>query len=154
MPRIDAVIKRSGQFIQAVLDSPTWCYTVGNAELGLPELFLSGVPVDAAQQILNVAGQRMRDQGKAFDAGSYITQLATMPMRVDPIHPSQVANRFFFAFDRMQFLGRDPREVKGLHLVWPDQRGIFPGEPGFDTRFGPAQPVMTLPYLEDPQGNA
>jgi hypothetical protein len=39
------------------------------------------------------------------------------------------------------FYGGD--EFPCLHLVWPDPKGVFPWEPGFDERFRSDQPDLT-----------
>jgi len=147
--RIEGDIGRCGQFIQAVLASPPWCYTIGNADRGLPELVMVGIDPYMTMGMLNDAGTAMRTDGRPYVDGEFLTRIASMPMRVDVVHPTQIAGRMQQSVYRESRLGRDPALLGALQLVWPDRSGRFPGEAGYDESFAPMQPLLSRPYVEE-----
>ncbi len=68
-------------------------------------------------------------------------------VKLMPIHPSWYKSQFGMA---LFFNGVNA--VEFLQVVWPDEAGRYPGEPGFDANFADRQPQMWLPVADHPPG--
>jgi hypothetical protein len=150
--KLDAIIARNGYAVQGVMANPPLSYTVGLTDFGLPELVMIGVPIQAMQAIINDAVARMQSNG-AFMAGQLQSELANFPLRIDAVHFSQILGRLYMLLGYEKRQGRNPKDLKVLQLVWPSQRGFYPDEAGYDMA-PEGQPLLSLPYLEAPQGSA
>lgn len=143
--RIESDIVEYGQFLQAVLGSPPWTYTIGNADKGLPELIMCGIDPRSAMGILNDIGTRMRTGGVPLEPGTFIHEVANMPMRIDAVHPSWIPELMCQSVYREERLGRDGEALRALQITWPDRAGLFPGEPGHDVGMLKAQMDLSKP---------
>ncbi len=128
-----ATINEHGWMLQAVFgtdDDPCapFVYTVGLTVAGLPELIIAGLPDQTAGWLLNTAAKR--SLGVEIKAGDVIDDIATVPFRVIDA-PSAEVNlaRHLYGLSR----------VTALQLVWPDDKGHYPGDPGWS--LGDAQPL-------------
>lgn len=125
-------IDRHGQHVFAVFpdkNGPGFAYTVGNANLGLPELLIIGnfVPHTSAG-ILNQLGQQMRDAGVPL-AGD-ISLGGRFPVRIRQTR-ADVRSRYTIQAGR--YLGHERYDV--LQLLLCDRDGRYPGEAGCDPDF-------------------
>jgi hypothetical protein len=151
--RIDAyldkareIIDRHGWMVQYVfptgdgdLEAP-FAYTVGLTVRDHPELLITGLPDQVAHELLNDLARRVHHGNQRLRDGQILNDVIQgYPARlrlgcpVDAIQPGTV------------------RAVYGplagavlLQLLWPDNRGVFPDQPGWDTTRMP-QPLLEVP---------
>lgn len=121
-------------------DFPTFSYTAGLSEKGLPELVMVGIPAKDAHPILNEAAQRQIDQG-VFQAGLRVPELiANFDCLVGDVANEWVSRLCWMA----QAMASDALAVKARQIIWPDMRGRFPGEEDYDSRFIEIQPDLAI----------
>lgn len=120
-----ALIAEHGWMIQGVFPTEKdpgveFCYTVGLTVAGLPELVISGLPYETAGILLNIAAER--SLGDEIKAGDVLDGIASVPFQViaAPLAEVNMA-RHLYGFAK----------VTALQLVWPDDGGAYPGEPGW-----------------------
>lgn len=146
--RIEEAIRSSGQFVQAVLGSPPWAYTIGNTDRGMPEIVMTGLDPRLMHQLLNDAAEKRIDEEKPLVAGDFVSEIAGVPLRVDAVHPSQIEGMMQQAVYREIRSGRNHRAITAVQLVWPDAKGIYPGEPGCTKAVEEMQPLLSGPFVE------
>ncbi|MGH3673906.1 MAG: DUF4262 domain-containing protein [Pseudonocardiaceae bacterium] len=101
---------------------PPWAYTLGLTQCALPELVVTGLPLGRATRLLNgVAAHMVHAEPPA--PGERIP-LVDGPLIeiVELPHPDAHLDT------AVAFFGRD---LRVLQLVWADDRGGWPWEPGF-----------------------
>ena len=130
-------IRTSGWSVSAVLGdeiAPPWAYTIG-LWLGHqgPELAMFGLPVEHMTIILNAVGERIAS-GALIEAGDQLDGICPCSLAVRPVRASWRSTSLFAVSDRYYGYVRPPC----LQVVWPDRRGRYPGDPGFQrgTRAG------------------
>ena len=111
--------------------SPTYSYTVGLTEHGLPELAVVGLDPRTAQQVLNRAGDLMRANG-AFRDGQPAHEVIGGNMKV--VFAELPAGSLLHATSRYGATG-----YKALQLFWPDKAGLMPWEAGVDPKLAALQ---------------
>jgi hypothetical protein len=118
-------------------DVPTYSFSVGIYHtLGQSELLVMGLKPQTATVLINNIGEAMR-QGRRFAAGDRAEDVANMPVAfvaVDPAH-----YRKYVGYIRWLYRGSG---FPLLQCVWPDGQGVFPWEPGYDSRFFESQRVL------------
>lgn len=113
---------------------PPWAYTVGLAPLDLPELLITGLPLPRSTGLLNrTAAQLLR--GDPPEPGERM-RLVEGPLVefVAVEHPD---------VHLLTALALYGPEVRGLQMVWADDRDRWPWERGFRGRRG-GQPVLGM----------
>lgn len=88
------------------------------------------------------------EKGTPFVIGDFVPEIAGVPLRVDAVHPSQVKGMMQQALYREVREGRDPAGIAAVQLVWPDNRGIYPGEPGCSKVVEKMQPLLSVTFEE------
>lgn len=140
MAIIRQTILDHGWMVQGVFSTPddpepSFAYTIGLTEAGLPELLIAGNIKHAVMaQLLNSAGSlHVKNEIKP---GDVLDEIASMPLRVRAVKdtlPLQQAHNYY----------RDPQRVRGvvsaLQLVWPDKAGAYPDQVFYDRSM--AQPL-------------
>jgi Domain of unknown function (DUF4262) len=136
-----ADIDRVGWAVIGVLEDeegPGFAYSVGLFHtLGHPEILLMGLRPPIAQQLINSAGERVRT-GERFEAGRRYDGIAAG----FPLAFVEMDRRYY-----KEYLGyagwfyRGP-DFSVLQCLWPDKQGVFPWEPGYDSRFFELQRVL------------
>jgi hypothetical protein len=118
-------IARHGGMIQGVFPTAIspgvgFSYTVGLTAAGLPELVISGLPMDLAGTLLNDAART--SLGAEIKAGNTIADIANVSFKVIDAPKAEInlARRLY---------GADV--VRALQLVWPDDSGHYPGDAGW-----------------------
>lgn len=132
--RVREMIGRSRFAVIAIggsRDEAEFCYSVGLTEHGLPELIVMGLDSDPATRLVRVWGDYLLDE-RVVLAGERLTS--------GPWHTEAVR----VAFPREHLLSADALygdRVQALQLVWADNTGRMPWDPGHDP--GPAgQPLL------------
>jgi len=128
---IAANISRYGQHLASVHadeDSPSdfepFIYTIGNHELGMPELLFVGANGDLQGNILNILGQLQRGRGYALTVGEIADFTARFPALILDAGPR---GRDEFAIQVGVYYGIENFEV--YQVLLPDQNGKYPGDP-------------------------
>lgn len=145
MQNIAGVIEKFGQ--QMIMVGPTeeryrdrresyFTYTIGNHQVGLPELIIVGFSGRDIGAILNVLSDQQRREGKPFKNGDVV-----------PVGAGKVkiitANAFAQELIGMahEHYGADHLDLQ--QVVLSDVNGNFPGDPGCVEPFS-SQPVFNL----------
>lgn len=111
---------------------PPWAYTVGLTPRGRPELLITGLPLRRSTELLNRMGAELLHRETPV-AGEQM-RLADGPLvEFVPVEHPDVHLLTAFAL-----YGPD---VRGLQMVWADDRGQWPWVRGFRGRRG-GQPVL------------
>ena len=144
-------IRTVGWSVSAVLGddiAPPWAYTIGLwlSHQG-PELTMFGLPVEHMTIILNTVGDRIAN-GTLIEAGDQVDGICPCSLGIRPVHASWRTTSLFAVSDRYYGYVRPPC----LQVVWPDRRGRFPGDPGFQARYEGRQPTLWLPRDDHPPG--
>ena len=108
-------------------------YTVGLTPLGLPELVVTGRPAGAAAGILDAAARQQLAAGAAPTPGTSVTADRHVLEVVALPHPEA---HLFLATGLY-----GEAAVRGLQLVWADDRGRWPWDRGHRNGRG-GQPVL------------
>lgn len=122
-------IARHGWMIQGVFpteESPgvEFSYTVGLTAAGLPELVISGLPMNLAGTLLNDAARL--SLATAVEPGDTITTIASVAFNVIAAPKAEIGLA-------RRLCGE---HAKALQLIWPDDRGHYPGEAGWSLSNG------------------
>lgn len=108
---------------------PDFAYTVGlSVSCQHPELVVVGLPYRVSLGILHEAASRAVD-GTELQVGDRVQGVAQgFDVLIGPVdHEFREANMRQAAV----LAGGSSRGAR--QILWPDRRGIFPGEPGFDS---------------------
>lgn len=120
------VIASSRWAVQAVEADVPFAYTVGLAQRGLPELVIAGLPPKLCMRFLNRLAEQMVDEGLRLEEGAKLDKVAQdLPVKVHEVD-HDVAREVL----RVAWALYGP--VKAWQLFWPDSKGLFEGEEGFD----------------------
>lgn len=102
-------------------DAPGFAYTVGLHDKGAPELFVSALPPQVVQPLLNDAARRHLES--QFPPGEPVLDLveggyAMIPVEMDsgPLHVARALQE---------------GDVRALQLVYPDAERRFPWDEGY-----------------------
>ena len=132
--RIRDVIRRCGWSVEYVFGeegSPAFGYTVGLWELGHAELVTFGACPDCAARVLNRLGSQIRD-------GVWLSADSTPELDGTPLLLFDVPNPHQVILGAWALYVDD--EVPALQVVYPDDEGRWPWEPGCSLRPG-GQPL-------------
>jgi hypothetical protein len=152
--RIDSAISEHGQFIMGVLGYPEYSYTIGNAEKGLPELIVTGMPPSMAAMLLNQVGDDMRELGRA-DLDEVLTNDGySNALKAVDVHPTQVEGCMHQARYRLEAVGKDVRELKAVQILWSGPERLYPGDEGHVDPEGTCQNRLDGLFIGEPMGSA
>lgn len=123
-------------------DNLPFIYTIGNHELGLPELFVIGNAGGGMAHLINNLCDQMIERGKAFDDGELVywqpREPHMQPCKVIRCSPS-VKDDYTVQAGRYY----DHEDYAVMQVVISDERGRFPGDPDCDEPWSTA-PVYGL----------
>lgn len=109
------------QFVES--ENRPFAYTVGLCDLGLPELLITGLSAKVSVRVLNSIAHMIVDDGTVLVPAMHIDYQDRFLIEVVEVeHPDvhlKFASRLF-----------GPR-VQALQLVWADDRGRWPWDPGW-----------------------
>jgi hypothetical protein len=109
------------------------------ADRGLPELMLFGLSIEEAHGGLNSLAAEMRAGRQPEDDEPFL--LGGVPIKVVDVPPQWLMldrGRMAMWFD--YFRGRSDPAVR--QLVWPDDDGLFPDDPGCNPQVRREQPIL------------
>lgn len=141
LDRIREIIESHGQYLQQVFadpeEGPSFAYTVGNTGRALPEFIVVGDDGEALGPALDRLGQQQRDGTRRFSAGDIVTlEGYNVPFRLGATCDFA---RSYFAGLVARYYGRSDFDL--LQVIWPDQQGRFPDEPGC-SHYREVQPLL------------
>lgn len=126
---------------------PGYTFSVGHfLHCNHPELIAVGLKDQLASRLLDSAALRVRELNKPFVPYRLYDDVApglkVVFVPVDFPHYNQYlgfANWFYSDL---------PAPYPALQMVWPDPKGVFPWQAGYDKRFHRAQPLLgTVPSM-------
>jgi hypothetical protein len=118
-------------------EGPAFAFSVGLFQtFGHPELLILGLAPPVAQPLVNALGEAIRS-GRRFEAGGRCEGVASVPLALVAVDERHY--RDYLGYARW-FYGGGAFPV--LQCVWPDKKGAFPWEVGFDGRFFRAQRIL------------
>lgn len=140
LERVQELVDEHGWMVQGVAGAPAWFYTVGVSEKaeGLPELAVVAIPSNAAMSILNafarklVAAEFVLDE-EAIERGDKFEG-------VIPGYPAKL--RWLTAMENEELSVAHrlmSKPFRAVQIIWPDAKGLFEGEDGFDKSFSGRQ---------------
>jgi hypothetical protein len=115
--------------INAEEEGPAYAFSVGLFHtFSAPELLIMGLRIPTAMHLINDIGASIRT-GRRFEAGGRYEDIA----EGFPVEFTAVMKRHY-----RDYLGYAQWFYQGvefpvLQCVWPDKKGVFPWEPGYDT---------------------
>ena len=148
--RIDAAITQNGFYPSAVLDDPSWLYTVGLLKTwSHPELIVFGLGPQNAYGGISAVVDEIRSgvvhpvgRDKPFDIQGVAS--CFIPVLEDywkyPCDYLLGASHYYGATGA-------PYDPRALQLVWADEEGRFPWDESFD-----GEPAGRQPLLDSPGG--
>ena len=134
-------IAASGQAVQIVYltehDPPgaqPFMYTVGNHQLGLPELLIVDTDLDAFAAVLNRLGRIQRERKRAFADEERVSIGGRFPLRI--VDAGDIGRTHYASFVGIYY---DTQDYGVRQVLLPDTKGRWPDTPGCD-----------LPYVKQP----
>ncbi|MED5388364.1 MAG: DUF4262 domain-containing protein [Pseudomonadota bacterium] len=120
---------------------PGYTFSVGHfLNLNHPELIVVGLKDSLASRLLDSAAVRIRGLNKPYQPYRLYNDIADgLEVMFLPVSFPHYKEYLGFANWFYQSL---PAPYPALQMVWPDPKGIFPWQPGYDARFHRAQPLL------------
>ncbi len=136
-------IQKYGLAIQYIFptcesDGPSFIYTVGLTDIGKPEWIAFGLPPEVMMPILNEMFVEIREGARDAEV-SEIADVANVVFRNEAVDIREAKKYAVQAFEYYKGTGMVPQFRQ---LIWPDEQGIYPDQPGFSERLKPIQPYL------------
>ena len=153
--RIDAAIDRAGFYPSAVLDDPSWLYTVGLLKTwSHPELIVFGLSPQNAYGGISAVVDEIR-------SGAFRRASRDEPFDVEGVASCLIpVLEDYWKYPCDYLLGAShyygvtgaPLDRRALQLVWADEAGRFPWEDSFNPELTGRQPLLDIPggFSEEP----
>jgi hypothetical protein len=126
-----------GWSITGVADRPSFTYSTGLTQYGLPELIVSGLPPDVSAFFINKIGSEMKE-GKKIELGKKYSSYTEsgLPMVFIEVGKEEMK-------EKMTVTGCHFKDgFKALQLVWCDTKGKLPWEEEFEEKFIELQHIL------------
>lgn len=123
---------------------PGFTFSVGHfLNHNHPELIIVGLKEELASRLLDSAAIRIKGLGKPYLPYRVYTDIADgLEVMFLPVAYPHYKDYLGFANWFYQTL---PAPYPALQMVWPDPKGVFPWQSGYDQRFRRAQPLLGEP---------
>ncbi len=134
-------VRKYGWHLVSIEDAaPQFLFSVGLWHtFRHPEVIALGLPPSTLGELVNRVGARARD-GRRFEPGEESVEiLEGSPCRFLPLADPSYAAYLGYGLWLYQ------ESFPALQLVWPDLRGRWPGEDGFDPALAKLQPRLDSP---------
>ena len=136
--KTDELIERAGRAVIGVFPNPgdtdvnhAFCYSIGNAAKGLPEILIVGLFDQAGTAIINDLSARMLERGRALDHGELVDLGGTFPICI--IEASEAVKEIYTVQATNYFCHQ---EYEVLQAVMCDKEGRFPWDKGCAAPYG------------------
>lgn len=117
--------------------TPSFCYTIGRAAKGLPEVIMLAVPREYGHVLLN-ALHAMEQKGELqLTPGTtipVIPGLTLYPLRVGSVAPANVHNEYLVQASRRQQRVGGPAAT-AVQLIMCDRQGRYPLDANYDSDY-------------------
>lgn len=135
-----------GWAVMLVAGQSPVAYTVGmTGTFGLPELAVSGLDPEHAQELLNSVALRLSRGELTLEEGKlYDTVLEGYPARFRQLGAAEVDE-----LKMAQVLAPEGSQVAAWQLHWPDPQGLFWDDPASDPRYAAIQDIVAMLAPED-----
>lgn len=135
-------IQECGWYVLKVsedIEGPGFAYTVGLwGNYQHPELIIFGLDLDVMHQILNVAGNAIREDQRRFEPGELDAGLVE-GYSCAFVNVAPEAYQEYLGYARWLYRQQD---FPALQCVWPDRRSYFPWQPDFSEDLRTRQPLL------------
>lgn len=117
-------------------------YTIGNHEVGLPELLIIGGAAGLYGHVLNTLGAMMRERGAPFSDGELVSLGGEHPVRIINVPTSAVSEDYTCQVEHYY----QTTDYKVQQVVVCDTSGRFPDEEGCDEPWSLAPVLERVPH--------
>jgi hypothetical protein len=139
------IIKDVGEYRVhiAYVESDGYCprfgYSIGlYKEFNHPELIIIGLDAESTGAIINNVKNEIERGTKFLEGINYTGFLLEFPMQFVEVQKEYYPDYLGYA----GWYNDNSINFPTLQLVWPDKKGIFPWEPGFNENFKFRQPLL------------
>ncbi|RSK42328.1 DUF4262 domain-containing protein [Hymenobacter perfusus] len=109
-------------------NKPSFCYSTGiYKNFGIPELFISALPQNLSHELI----ENYVDQFKNVDSLPLNKRIEDLTGRF-PVYLIEVPNNMLLDYTLATIKFYKGQEYKFLQLVYPDTKGLFPNDNGYD----------------------
>ena len=109
---------------------PGFVYSIGMMQsLDHPEIIMFGLKLALMFDVVNLIGHEVRSGRRFAEAGLYEDLLNGCAAKLLPVDEAWHAEYFGYAMWHRRYLGR-MATLQAMQCIWPDQKGLFPDEPG------------------------
>jgi len=151
--KVEFMLEREGWAIEAVpardghATFPSYAYTIGFEErFAFPEVVVLGLSPVACRGLFDLVAGALAGGTDLPVAAPFIGLLdGGQPCAFLPVDVTTCAGMFPSLTEHHRLSGDEPTDFRLAQLAWPDQAGVLPWEPGFDTRLLTAQVLLADP---------
>ncbi|MFK5951003.1 MAG: DUF4262 domain-containing protein [Methylococcales bacterium] len=139
MKMVREAIMKYGWSCMGVVSGPLpgFTYSIGFATLSHPEIVITGIDHASSQSLLRAIYKRIKDEDLTLQDGDELNDIASMPVRFVKVSGRGKTNNIVQAYNYYKNWDFDV-----LQMIWPDTKGVFPGEDGFEDKFVSLQPLF------------
>lgn len=134
-------VARNGIHIQSIMASeecPSYVYTVGMTNIGASELIIFGIAPQSIAPVLMQIFHEIRMGGRPANQDS-IHDLLAVSLLLHEVQRSVAAE---FTGQGDVYLENQNLKPTYRQMLWPDEKGKYPHEAGFDSKFKASQPYI------------
>lgn len=126
---------------------PRYAYTIGFEDrFGFPEVCVLGLSPVACRGLFDLLADALAGGTELPLGPAFIGLLeGDQPCALLTVDSASTAALFPALREHQALAGRDEDRFRMVQLVWPDQHGALPWEPGFDPALAPVQPLLGAP---------
>ena len=128
-----------GVFPTVESPGPTFVYSIGLHDKRLPELIAIGLPLESGHALINDVARLLLDhleRQTALPCGLISHANWPMPFHLLPAE-AELAEEYATGAAR-----RSEGAARYLQVCWPDTKGLFPWQKGFEQKFASMQPLL------------
>jgi hypothetical protein len=142
--KIVGFVQSHGCFINAIFDpdgiKPNFAYSIGfPASLGQPDILLSGLDLGLMRALINDVYALCRNGLCMADFARSAEIMSDYDCVFRQVAPENLVAEFWNSAIWFQETYRGEMFESAFQVVWPDDGGKFPWEPGFDDNTGGGQ---------------
>jgi hypothetical protein len=125
--------------IDADEDGPGYVYSVGMSDVDWPEFILTGISNDLGHNMLDIIIKTLRKKEiKPYD-GMTIDNVMNVTVVLKELDFDAMSDFAYLAIDRYAESGKNLEGFVGFQVIWPDRKGAYPFEKGYDDENLPKQ---------------
>lgn len=126
-------------------NEPSFAYTVGLWKTyGHPEIISFGLTTKTLHDILNNAGEKVKEGNILTTEQDNLDVFETVPAQFITVDKNRISDYFGYC---MWF--NDYKDFPALQLVWTDRQGRFPWQPEFEKEFDDRQIILNSGYEKE-----